>query len=135
MNDTTIEYYRKLSNDLQRKVSDLRAENEMLMVSIKRAEWLHDVAKASNGILQQEVEHIRAELARIKPSWDDAPENAEYLAQDEDWSWEFHLSEPRPYETEESLEDSGWWGSTGWCDSVRNKNWRNTLEPRPKDDR
>jgi len=39
MNDTMKDDYRKLSNDLQRKVSDLRAE-----------------------------------LALIKPSWDDAPE-------------------------------------------------------------
>jgi len=126
MNDTTIEYYRKLSNDLQRKVSDLRAENEMLMVSIKRAEWLHDVAKASNGILQQEVEHIRAELARIKPSWDDAPEWAQWYARDSSRMQHWHESEPHPIASQE-------WISLSRSLLIRDYDWKKSKERRPED--
>ena len=78
-----------------------------------------------------ENEALRVELARIKPSWDAAPDNAEYLAQDADWSWWFHAEEPRLVERDET-EDTPFWGSRGWCDSVFSNNWRETLERRPE---
>ena len=76
--------------------------------------------------------------ATAKPSWENAPEWAQWLAQDADgeWCWFRH----RP------LKDSGmhiWnnnvslavkgemqWQRSG--ESAPNENWRNTLEKRPK---
>ena len=83
--------------------------------------------------LERENAELRAELAAIKPDWKDAPDNAEFLTQDEQWTWEFHEVEPHPVETAETEDDYGWWGSRGWCDHVYNKNWRNTLERRPEE--
>ena len=65
-----------------------------------------------------------------KPDWKDAPEDAEYLAQDLSGIWSFHQNEPRP--------ERGIWDSTAgvWTVPIRgerfaNPNWRDTLEKRP----
>jgi len=64
----------------------------------------------------------------MKPSWDDAPEWANWLAQDEDGSWWWYEDKPK-------LNLDIWWG----CDRMMpvfgkkefTPNWRETLEQRP----
>ena len=102
------------------QIDELRAELDQYKQNIKTMAVLNDI--------------VFSELAIIKPSWDDAPDNAEYLTQDEEWTWEFHENEPRLVEIDETEDDYGWWGSKGWCDVVHNKNWRDTLERRPEED-
>jgi hypothetical protein len=62
-----------------------------------------------------------------KPGWKNAPDWAKYLAQDENGSWWFFSNEPKPLQT--------LWNNDG-LDSlksnVKNHNWRETLESRPK---
>ena len=68
-----------------------------------------------------------------KPSWDDAPWWAEWLAQDEDGCWVFFHLKPNA----KSL--SGKWDGYSVTDDFEeihgddaNQNWKNTLEKRPK---
>ena len=42
----------------------------------------------------EENDRLRAELARIKPSWDDAPEWANHLAPTDDITWWWHENSP-----------------------------------------
>ena len=42
----------------------------------------------------EENDRLRAELARIKPSWDDAPEWANHLAPTDDIAWWWHENSP-----------------------------------------
>ena len=44
--------------------------------------------------LAEENDRLRAELARIKPSWDDAPEWANHLAPTDDIAWWWHENSP-----------------------------------------
>lgn len=68
-----------------------------------------------------------------KPSWQDAPEWANYLAQDAEGSWYWYDECPRPrdYEGGESMWDNN--GSefkrASW--SAVKGDWRDTLEQRP----
>ena len=85
--------------------------------------------------LKAENERIRGELARIKPSWDDAPEWAKWLASDEDGDWEW-------YEADEIFFAMGSWFPTDNTnprakEAGRAKDYDLTChsEPRPKDDR
>lgn len=66
----------------------------------------------------------------MKPDWKDAPEWAEWVAQDADGTWWFYGYKPRP------------WLGMCWMTShpmgrqhphksEPNKNWRKTLENRP----
>jgi hypothetical protein len=62
-----------------------------------------------------------------KPDWKDAPNWANYLAQDEDGSWWFFLNEPKQLQTS--------WNNDGLyslMSNVKNHNWRKTLESRPQ---
>lgn len=68
----------------------------------------------------------------IKPNWKDAPEWANYLAQDLDGTWCWYKNEPELWETGgmweasvdewEIAKDKRWPG---------NHKWTETLEPRP----
>ena len=86
--------------------------------------------------LQAENVRLRAELARIKPSWDDAPKNAVALAMNENGRWLFHARIPEP-----EVEDSGWgfwysnisWRNMDYHLPFKMKHWRETLERRPED--
>ena len=108
------------------RLIDVMRENAELRARVSEIEARYDSVTIS-------LKEKCAELAAIKPAWSDAPDNAEFLTQDEQWTWEFHEVEPHPVETAETEDDYGWWGSRGWCDYVYNKNWRNTLERRPEE--
>lgn len=69
----------------------------------------------------------------MKPSWDDAPEWANYLAQDEDGEWKW-------FERAPFIDEGGRWESYvkqqhKWMyaseDAPYNHNWRKSLEERP----
>lgn len=69
----------------------------------------------------------RAELQN-KPSWNDAPEWAEWLAQDEDGEWKWLAGLPGKYV-------DGWTAVKikGCCKGLALGDWRDTLEKRPED--
>lgn len=70
----------------------------------------------------------RAELQN-KPSWGDAPEWAEWLAQDEDGEWKWLAGLPGKYV-------DGWTAVKikGCCKGLALGDWRDTLEKRPEQD-
>lgn len=69
----------------------------------------------------------RAELQN-KPSWDDAPEWGEWLAQDEDGEWKWLAGLPGKYV-------DGWTAVKikGHCKGLALGDWRDTLEKRPEE--
>ena len=85
--------------------------------------------------LRGEVERLRAELARVKPSWDDAPSYAKWLGMDADGTWAFLDSKPTPVVSGDIDYGEGepGWGTRGKQCIYEFSNWRETLEPRPKE--
>jgi len=76
----------------------------------------------------EENERLRAELARTKPSWDIAPEWAQWLAQDKSGRWHWFSEKP-------TISDFVW--ECNWvCDTafIDGGNWRNSLEEKPDDE-
>lgn len=59
-----------------------------------------------------------------KPSWDDAPEWANWLAMDENGEWWWF--EYKPHKT------AHFWNSLGRVKPVVNLEWQETLEERPQ---
>lgn len=64
-----------------------------------------------------------------KPSWEDAPEWAQWLAQDKSGCWFWHESKPMAAKDRQwdSAETFG-----GFNKGIPNPNWRDTLEQRPQ---
>ena len=66
----------------------------------------------------------------MKPDWDDAPEWAKYLAQDECGTWRWYMFQPWP----EVNVQPGFWESrrqsTPACKGKPNVYWKDTLEAR-----
>lgn len=60
-----------------------------------------------------------------KPSWDDAPEWAKYMAMDEDGAWYWYEDEPYPSILKEE------WANDMKFERVAIADWRLTLESRP----
>jgi hypothetical protein len=83
------------------------------------------------------LEALEANTRRGKPSWSDAPEWAQWLAQDEDGGWCWY--EGKPKEAERGwrvinfvdLRPSRTSIVLGDLDYNANPDWRNTLEKRP----
>lgn len=66
-----------------------------------------------------------------KPDWKDAPEYANWLAQDQDGSWWWYEKLPDPLK---GSDGDGVWRFGGRCEKVGvepNEGWRETLEQRP----
>ena len=80
-------------------------------VRIEKSEWLARRAELQN-----------------KPSWKDAPEWAEWLAQDEDGEWKWLAGLPGKYV-------DGWTAVKikGCCKGIALGDWRDTLERRPEE--
>ncbi|MGL4757550.1 MAG: hypothetical protein ACRCXB_34785 [Aeromonadaceae bacterium] len=80
----------------------------------------------SSGITKKEWLSRRAELQN-KPSWEDAPEWGEWLAQDEDGEWKWLAGLPGKYV-------DGWTAVKikGHCKGIALGDWRGTLEKRPE---
>ena len=78
---TQVDYFRNLSSSLSRQLADARAE---------AMEWKRIASNRDKIVVKyrDENERLRAELARIKPSWDDAPEWATHLSlRRAPWVW------------------------------------------------
>ena len=63
-----------------------------------------------------------------KPSWDEAPEWAQFLAMDRDWEWYWYENEP------DSLEFNACWGSLNGRTQFAGRTnplWRESKEKRP----
>ena len=54
---------------------------------------LNEIKAKVTEVMDENV-RLRAELARIKPSWDDAPEWANHLAPTDDITWWWHENSP-----------------------------------------
>ena len=87
--------------------------------------FLDAVAKPTMITIDQWLAR-RAELQN-KPSWKDAPEWGEWLAQDEDGEWKWLAGLPRKYV-------DGWTAVKikGCCKGIALGDWRDTLEKRPE---
>lgn len=89
--------------------------------------FLDAVAKPTMITIDQWLAR-RAELQN-KPGWNDAPEWAEWLAQDEDGEWKWLAGLPGKYV-------DGWTAVKikGCCKGLVLGDWRDTLEKRPEQD-
>ena len=106
----------------------------------------YDYAAANKRLLANlfdmvnQRDQLRAELAALKPSWDDAPHEATHLTCDEGTGWLWWKGEPHQVVINDHGEIYGGWqlddvdgyitGVTGWL--ARIPNWRNTLKRRPE---
>jgi hypothetical protein len=74
----------------------------------------------------------------MKPSWNDAPEWAQWLAQDKNGLWNWFEIEPYPYiETwcfEYSHGTKSYKAASNKSPRHINKDWQSTLEKRPQTD-
>lgn len=88
-----------------------------------RASWCYS---GDGGFTKAQWLARRAELQN-KPSWKDAPEWAEWLAQDEDGEWNWLAGLPVKYV-------DGWTAVKikGCCKGLALGDWRDTLEKRPE---
>jgi hypothetical protein len=84
---------------------------------------------ASNENLLRHVGALDKEEICDKPSWDDAPEWAQWVAQDAGGNWYWH--ELKPF-----YDDDFWVVRNGECDFAKddkpNPNWKFTLQQRPE---
>ena len=76
-------------------MADVRVENAT-------REYILELAKKKIERIEAENDQLRAELARIKPDWDDAPANATHRAIDIDGDWLWFIGEPH------GSDDNGW---------------------------
>jgi len=99
-------------------------------------QWILDCIDNRNpGRCAEAVEELLAIIEFLrsgKPDWKDAPEWANYLAQDADGTWWWYESQPSPI-------SDGW--SPGFSrpykpyDPPRLNNWSSTMEKRPADEK
>lgn len=85
----------------------------------------------SHGYGCEAVETLLAIIEKLesgKPDWDDAPEWAEWLAQDADGSWWWYESQPQQGSDEWSPMLSRFYKPH---DAIKTIDWKNTMEKRP----
>lgn len=76
--------------------------------------------------IKKELEQLKSQ--QLKPNWDDAPEFANWLAQDKDGMWNWYESEPK-------LGGENWYTKTGVLSEsalIDFDDWQQTLEQRPQ---
>lgn len=64
----------------------------------------------------------------MKPDWKDAPEWAQWLAQDANGIWYWHENEPH-------IAGKSWWSDGEHRAVEKRREWRETLEQRPTQDK
>lgn len=62
----------------------------------------------------------------MKPSWNDAPEWANYLAMDADGQWYWYSGKPNA-----SIERDMFSSKAGICELAKTNKWHESLEKRP----
>ena len=89
----------EMITNLKQTIGRMEAEAEMKKQAIEATQNSRLELAFKIQSLQRENQELRAELAAIKPSWDDAPEWAECLIANWIWAklWE------KPYENLESF--------------------------------
>ena len=76
--------------------------------------------------LNMELEQLKSQ--QFTPNWEDAPEWANWLAQDKSGAWFWHIEKPCPRDTG----NCSWIGGRYQSATKLNKNWQQTLQERPK---
>ena len=97
----------------------------IIEVDGKDAEYARAMFEILN--LRMVNERLRAELAAIKPDWESAPDDAEYLVMDINGEWVWWNGKPCGVDT------YGWTGGN-YCMGVSLGTWRDTLECRPEEE-
>ncbi len=64
----------------------------------------------------------------MKPSWDDSPIWAQWLAMDKDGMWFWYSLLP-------DIDEYQWCTDVGKCMSAKVNNWENSLQERPEDEK
>jgi hypothetical protein len=95
----------EMINDLEQIIGGLESENNRLLAENERLQsklnQLHEAYTVDIGKQNDVIDQIRAELAAIKPQWENAPEWAKWLASDEDGDWYWYEDRPS-------------WGMSDW---------------------
>lgn len=122
-----IQDYREAIGSIQRKIELMEAAEGNKEPIESQAVWPDEARIEAIGQNGNNGEHYPQ---NGKPSWDDAPEWANWLAQDEigDWFW----YERKP---ENADDDEFWFSDYDFelaSDGEENPSWRNTLETRPQ---
>lgn len=108
-----------------------QAEVERLEQSLEKDGWNVDLGAEMDRLREQfpAVEDVKP-VAYSKPSWEESPECANWLAQDRDGIWRWFSDKPSPM--------YGYWGRGHVGSIVKwaglgdyNLNWHETLEERP----
>lgn len=79
-------------------------------------------------------ESASASIMASKPSWEDAPDWAQYLSQDADGSWCWFEIEPKKSKDLWERSDGNYYVFNSIRGRTYNPNWRDTLEQRPATD-
>jgi hypothetical protein len=95
-----------------------------LNVSQIHKEQFKNLQAAYEIIANQKEELEQLKSQKFTPSWDDAPEWANWLAQDYDGMWWYYENKP--------IKNVGKYGNGGKKSLACNKNWQQTLQHRPK---
>ena len=135
MNESTL-FSREEMNDLDWLARNVHVwpdgKEECLVVLSRNPYPIWSACKSSCGWIERGEWLARRADLQNKPSWDDAPEWAEYMAQSPNGHWEFFAVKPRA---------EGWWRHPiGERSSANNASirgailgdWRDTLEKRPE---
>ena len=79
---------------------------------------------AESKAVEEEV--VERSPQQFKPNWADAPEWANWLAQDENANWTWYETEPKV--------GMGYFATNDRCDNIKlkNPNWKQSLQHRPK---
>lgn len=116
-------HYKKNNVELHFKMLGLTDRN------LKMSKKIDSLHKTLGEVLKEKADLLN-ERKSGKPSWSNAPEKANYRAQDADGLWCWFTHEPRP-----SKEYYNWANVDGmfwqFPKLTKNKNWADTLEKRP----
>ena len=116
--------------------AEMREGQQIKIATELRAELqaaTSNIEALSKGITRKtnELQAARDEIARIKPSWKDAPEWATWRATERDGHIRYWLNRPTVSEYWERWID----GTSGKRTNIEYVDWRETLEQRPTEEK
>lgn len=92
-----------------------------------------ELVEANNALVESLVRSLEQSQAVTAIDWSDAPDWAQYTAQDEDGSWWWYQEVPYIAGDDTMWNNRGGkWDRATWGECSPNPNWRNTLQARPQ---